>query len=87
MYKRMCKDSRSLISEKFVDVIFDDNESEYSKCKTELSNLNNIRNIIAHGENYSGIDFQKKYVSLISILLKTILDLKGFDAKDIIKQV
>lgn len=101
MYKRMCKDSRNLISEKFVDVInfnnfiytkdktnlFEDKESEYGKCQTELKNLNKMRNTIAHGENYSGIDFQKEYVSLISILLKTILDLKGFDAKDIIKQV
>ena len=101
MYKRMCKDSRNLISDKFVDVInfnnfiytkdktnlFEDKESEYGKCQTELKNLNKMRNTIAHGEDYSGIDFQKEYVSLISILLKTILDLKGFDAKDIINQV
>ena len=89
-YKRLCNDSRNLINEKFVDIIelnayihtgkkegMFDKSSKYFVIKEKLKDLTNIRNDLAHGSsNLASEDFQRHYLSLLSIIFEILIDFK-----------
>ena len=89
-YKRLCNDSRNLINEKFVDIIelnayihtgkkegMFDESSKYFVIKEKLKDLTNIRNDLAHGSsNLASEDFQRHYLSLLSIIFEILIDFK-----------